>query len=68
MARALRLDVKVKDGKTVLVGRDSQVVHTVTSVAEEKLLQKLALIARANGGKIALYVRAKAYGFTWPNG
>jgi len=68
MARALRLDVKNRNGKTVLVGRDNKVVHTVETAAEEKLLEKLALIARANGGKVALYVRAKAYGFTWPNG
>lgn len=65
MARALRLDVKQVDGKTVLVARDGTVVHTVTTATEEKLLQKLALVSRDNGGKIMLYARPKAYGFTW---
>jgi len=65
MARALRLDIKTKDGKTVLVGRDNKVVHTVKTAAEEELLRTLALASRDNGGKVILYARPKAYGFTW---
>jgi len=66
MAKALRLVVKTVDGKTCLIRKsDDQVVHTVTTRAEEELLRKLALLSQENNGKVMIKARPRAYGFQW---